>query len=298
MTVRYYESSDVAAPIVTGEQDTFNNLLYNCLVTGYGTRTAAGWTREYDNGNISVFRSGAGNQFYLQVNDGLVGNENFARVQGFETMSSYDTGTGEFPTFAQVNDGYVFKSSTKNTTIRDWFVLATESIVYVFINTDGSSGFQSSNFFVFGDIFSYAAIDDYASFILVETDVLNSNSSQKNSRLYNDVNTATTGHYVSRSFTQVGGSIQVSKFYDSSKDLMNYPNPVDGGLYVSKIFIGEPINGNLRGHLPGMYKILHDGINFNNGDTFDGTGPLTGKSFRIIKTYNNLPLALEISDTW
>lgn len=297
MTVRFYESTDSSAPILTGELSTFINLLDKCLVTGYGVKTAAGWTKPYTNGNTSVFKCSAGNQFYLQVNDGLTGDENFARVQGFESMSDYNVGTGSFPTNVQLADGYVFKSTTKNSVARPWFIVATESTVYVFINSDSSSNYVNANFFVFGDFQSYAAVDNFASIILVET-VLSSLVSNKNSQYYNNIATPTAGHYLTRSFTQIGNSITSSKFYDDSKHGMNYPNPVDGSLYMSRIYIGENVNVNLRGHLKGLWRIVHPGSNFSHSDEFSGVGDLSGKSFKIVKNYNNVALAVEVSNTW
>src|SRR3990167_8837593 len=93
-----YSSADASAPVLDGQVGSLNDVLYACLVTGYGAKTGAGWTRTYDDAanDTSVYRQGAGCQFYLRVDDGGPGaaGAKEARFWGYETMSDVDTGTG------------------------------------------------------------------------------------------------------------------------------------------------------------------------------------------------------------
>ena len=52
MTVRVYRWDDASAPVLTGEVGKLAALLKACLVTGYGSKTAAGWSNPYSATNV------------------------------------------------------------------------------------------------------------------------------------------------------------------------------------------------------------------------------------------------------
>jgi hypothetical protein len=85
--------------------------------------------------------------------------------------------------------------------------------------------------------------------------------------------------------------------------LLQYPNPVDGGLHLYPVHVHEMVGTVtvLRGRLRGFWHFLHPlGSNVNDGDTWAGTGPLAGKSFMAIKPTpaNDGVFVMETSDTW
>ena len=73
-------------------------------------RLAAGWTKPFVGTNKAAFKQGTGaNDFYVRIlDDGSgTGGAKEALARGFETMSDVDTGTGDFPTVAQVSFGKI-----------------------------------------------------------------------------------------------------------------------------------------------------------------------------------------------
>ena len=53
MTVRIYKSTDSGAPTLTGQAFSLISLLLACLVDGYGSKAAAGWTKPYTGTNLA-----------------------------------------------------------------------------------------------------------------------------------------------------------------------------------------------------------------------------------------------------
>src|SRR5574337_1914064 len=100
MTVNVYRSSDASAPVLTGQAGSLITVLDACLISGYGSKSPAGWAKPYSGTNLAAYRAATGNRFYFRVDDsGTVE----ARISGYETMSDVNTGTGQFPTTAQIS---------------------------------------------------------------------------------------------------------------------------------------------------------------------------------------------------
>lgn len=75
--VNIYYSTDTGAPALTGRAGSLYNLLKACLVTGYGSKAAAGWTNPYSGNNQGVFTmasGGTGFSFYINDNAPSVAN--------------------------------------------------------------------------------------------------------------------------------------------------------------------------------------------------------------------------------
>jgi hypothetical protein len=115
---------------------------------------------------------------------------------------------------------------------------------------------------------------------------------------------AASGHYLARSHTGIGSALQFGKFHDGSLttasyvgsgQYMAYPNPVDGGLYLSPVRLCY--SSTLRGHLPGFWAPMHTRP-LTHGDTFAGVGNLSGKSFLVIDLWNSAQVFVETSNTW
>src|SRR5690348_12633571 len=125
-----YSSSDTGAPVLTGQAGSLIAVLDACLVNGYGTQTAAGWTKAFSGTNKADYRMAGGNQFYLDVDDSAAqtaaGKE--ANVRGYEAMTALATGTNAFPTTTQfAAPGQVIrKSATADATSRGWILVADD----------------------------------------------------------------------------------------------------------------------------------------------------------------------------
>lgn len=139
MTVNVYSSFDAGAPSLTGEVGSLIAVLDACLVTGYGAKAAAGWTKPFVGTNIAVFRQGAGEQSYFQVKDDGVEGTNGAKgaqVYIYDTMTDATTGTGKTPTaFATSYNNQIPKSTTLDSATREWKIYASNKACYVLTKT-------------------------------------------------------------------------------------------------------------------------------------------------------------------
>lgn len=142
MTVNVYSSFDAGAPSLTGEVGSLIAVLDACLVTGYGAKAAAGWTKPFVGTNIAAFRQGTGAQAYFQiVDDGSDGSfgPRMAMVSMYDTMTNATTGTNKTPSAYNINHyNHLPKSSTLDATAREWKVYASDRACY-FLVKNGTS---------------------------------------------------------------------------------------------------------------------------------------------------------------
>lgn len=67
--VKMYKWDDVGAPELKKTTNSLMSIFEACLVTGYGTKAGAGWTKPYEASGIKVFRPQIGSEtdFYLRM---------------------------------------------------------------------------------------------------------------------------------------------------------------------------------------------------------------------------------------
>lgn len=301
MTVRIYRSTDSGAPTLSGEAGKLINVLDACLVNGYGSKAAAGWTKPYSGTNKAVYRQPAGtNQQYLRVDDS---NAQYGLCVGYEAMTDVDTGTGPYPTAAQMASGvYSYKSTAANTTARAWMLATNGDIFYLFVDSSGSKTVIGGIFF--GGINSRKSGDAYRNIIIGST---GSVSTQSYLGSLNNMSAMTPAHYMARSHTQTGTAIAVGKHSDMSKTSSTtvgrgniaYPDAVNSELMMSPLHIHESVSV-LRGRLPGLWSPDHDRP-IADGDTFSGSGDFASKTFEAKTIYSSSTegrVFIETSDTW
>jgi hypothetical protein len=295
-----YRSTDASAPTVSGTAGDLTALLDACLVNGYGTKANAGWSIAYTATNRRAYRGGSGTQLYFRVQDdaGGTGGAKEALIRGFETMSDVNTGTNAFPATSLTANSYTIrKSSTADSNTHPWIVAADNKTCYVFIQTaDLTNVYHAVSF---GDFYSLVAGDVWNAYISgrgsentgqgVSTDLDNFQGSivpnnpavtMSVARNYNGAVGLQTYHRVTTWGMSVNGI---------SASLLPFPNPADNGIYLSRVFFGQQNStppGHVRGYFRGYWGWLHNG-GVNDGDTFSGSGDLTGKTFLIIKNSPN-----------
>jgi len=170
-TTRIYRSTDSGAPVLTGQAGSLLNLLDKCLVDGYGSKTAAGWSRAYTGTNKAAYRNSVaagGTGMYLRVlDDGSgTGGAREALVRCYLTMSDVDTGTIETPTAAQVAASIVWrKSNTLDSTARAWILVADELTMYLCVSTGTLNSNVGDSTYGAGDIASHVPGDAYRFFV-------------------------------------------------------------------------------------------------------------------------------------
>lgn len=170
-TTRIYRSTDSGAPVLTGGVSALINVLDKCLVAGYGSKTAAGWTKPHTGTNKAAFRNSlaaGGTGMYLRVldNASLTFGARNASVRAYLTMSSIDVGTIATPTVAQLATGIVWrKSDTTDSTPRPWILVADELTFYLCVDTGTIASEGGAGTYAAGDFASYVPGDPYRFFL-------------------------------------------------------------------------------------------------------------------------------------
>lgn len=293
-----------------------------------GTITAKvapmGWTKDYTGTNKAVYRMPTGTpRHYLRVYDA---DAQYSRVRGFESMSDVDTGTGLFPTTAQVpSEGlYWYKSDAASGAARDWIVFGDDNVFYIFLCQSTGSWAGSYVFMTyFGLPTSFRSGDSYHTMIGggESSSYANPPNYSPGTFTYDITLTSTSwtiGKYMPRELFQEGSAIPFNQVVSggiqtvSTNNPVNnvfgsgaipFPNQADGGLYASRIVIGNYRGA--RGRLRGVYAPAHFRP-YDHATVITGSGDLTGKTLYMV----NLALTsttrgsggggilLEISDTW
>jgi hypothetical protein len=289
-----YKSSDTSAPSLTGQTGALITVLDAVLVNGYGSKSAAGWTKAFSGTSKAAYRQGTANQLYWRVQDDGPGAGTFkeARIVGYEAMTTVDAGTNPFPTAAQFTNGmFARKSTTADGTARTWVIIADNITCWVFVLTGDASGEYLA--FGIGDIYSFQSADAYRT-LIIGNNTENSATASVFGALSQNVNAATSGHYMPRGYSGTGTGVQVGRHGDVAKSgqqalmvgVVPYPNPEDGGFYLSPVWVHDPTTSaanNIRGYHRGIWQGLHTVGSVTDGDTFSGTGALAGKTFLVIK---------------
>ena len=222
-------------------------------------------------------------------------------------------GFGQFPTAAQLlTYGHVSwrKSSTAdNTTPRYWIIAADPSTFYMWIQTGDSTNNYDN--FGFGDCYAlkgasdlwrcfiYGRVADNVTSTVTSNDLSDQLISGPNGSVSTTLTYAFNGHYLSRNPGGTQGSVGFSRKVDSSiaggtfqtslvyssplSGQLQTPNPADNALYMSPLWLWDPVNTSLRGRFRGLYHLLHPAANFNDGQIIQGSGDFAGKTFMVIR---------------
>lgn len=310
MAVNVYYSTDGSAPTLNQSPGSLIGILDACLLNGYGSKSAAGWDKAFTGTNVAAYRAPAGNRHYLRVDDTPTGS---ARWQGYESMTDVDTGTGPFPTSAQLSGGvYIYHGA--NTSPHHWMLLASDKFFYLFV-VPGNVQMPAASYCygcAFGDIISYKSGDAYHTILAGGPAAPAQSNVFGLGNIFSGAGASSQGHYMARSHTQIGAAIGVGKTADQSRGVSNgifasgsitpYPDPITGGMLMSVVPVMESVGA--RGHMPGLWQPLH-ATPASPLDTFTGTGTLAGKTFQIVNPHGyaggtsyGSRLIVEISDTW
>ena len=315
MAVTVYRWDDPGAPVLSNPSaGSLIGVLDACLVNGYGTKPAAGWTKEFSGTNLAAYRQGAGSMCYLRVNDGTGSFK--ATARGYESMTDVDTGTNDFPTAAQLVNGIYIALSTSVTAVqKPWIVLADEKRFYLWVGASvltAASALSASTtwqgLFFFGDIVSFRPGDTYCCQIAGSD---SSSTATERFGIGGSISSVNAGCFIARNAAQAVGAINNNRSFDyhganalttmGSSSCVAYPDPISGGLNLSRVHVSNGIaTVGVRGRMPGMFAPLN-ALPGNNGDTFSGTGDLAGRTFILLDCGGGperCRVALETSDTW
>jgi hypothetical protein len=301
MTITVITNQTASAPSLTGIAGSLIAVLDFCLVT------TLGWTKPYSSTNLAAYKQPAGsNGFYLYVDD--TGGQD-ARFRAYETMSSISSGTGPVPTDVQLSGGlHLYKSSAASSTTRPWYFISDGKMFYLVTSPAGttpSTWGTANNAYAFGDFKSYKSGDAYNTLVVGDTSASATSSSIQFVNLSSAFNSLSGGSYMMRANTQIGTSTGFARFTDYAggggmsnlQGTIPYPSPIDGGINLARLFIGEASAGR-RGYMPGAWAWMHAVNQANALDTFSGAGDLAGRTFVYMPLGNSYAFVLETSDTW
>lgn len=326
-TAHGFSTGDVA--LITGAAETEYNGEFVVTVTGgtsftydvagspatpaTGTitskRAPAGFTKTFSGTNKAVYRSNdlsSRRHYYQIIDDGTTsGGSREARLRGYITMSDVDTGVDAFPDSGTYPLGYfITKSSTADSTARQWVVITDGKTVYFFtfhgyplttpLTSVGGNYISSSGF---GDIIEYKPGDAYASFttgcpaqgnvdyygysglVNAVTSITNRGASPSTSvpnlsmaRDWTGVAGARAASVFGTAFwdTQLGGGVAIS-----------YPHRIDNGFYLTPVLVTQGGPSVIRGRMPGFFEPLH-GMCFPNTYTIENVQGFIGRKFMML----------------
>ncbi len=297
MAVTVYRSTDTGAPaLYTDSAGSLITILDACLVNGYGSQPAAGWTKAFTGTNKAAYRmstTAPASGFYLRIDDTSTTE---SRWIGYESMTDVDTGVDPFPLDAQVTGGmYTLKIATSS----EWVLIADDRAFYFFHHNPSLSLNAAGTFF--GDIVSNVAADAYSCAMAGRYSGTFSGAFEALANLNTNIS-STTGHYISRNYDGTVKSVNsspIGKLHGSyvGSSGFDYPNLADNNLVMDRVILADSSSiKNYRGYYPGLWNPLHQNPG-NHNDTFSGTGALAGKTFLILDTYQGRSI-IETSDTW
>jgi hypothetical protein len=287
MAITYYRYDDASAPTLTGEVGSLVNLLDKCLVTGYGSKAAAGWTKPYTGANKAVFRmaTGAGkNGHYLRVLDdgtSAIGAARTADILGFTAMTTVDAGSGKFPQTTQLAATYVglafVKSDTLSNVQRPWLLVADDTAFYLIgwqtattmVNNHIGAASRHSHF-CFGQFYSYKTSETNNTVIwgknnstYTDTSGYSEGARMSGSSSY----TANNRTFMAKDYMglreSVNGALANSGFHSGANTTpvgqVSFPNPMTGDIDYSPNLITErdyftaTAYVHMRGKMPFLY---------------------------------------------
>ncbi len=286
------------APVLSGTVGSLIAVLDFCLVTN------SGWTKPYSGLNLAAYQmpSGSSGRF-LRVDDTNAQN---ARLRLYESMSDITAGAvGPAPTDAQVNGGlFAFKSTVAGVVARPWLFVAYGNMAYLFVAADG----VATNYacYAFGDPLSYRSGDQFQAVLIANAVGSAGTTNIAMVNLSGPGPAVLAGHYMARSYTQLGGAVQVGKICDSQYmtvgsmlGLMTYPSPIDSGLHLRPCWLVEGVLGR-RALLPGLWVPEHAPASLNSNDTFTGVvgTDMAGRTFEWMRIGTSYACCIETSNTW
>ena len=282
MTINIYSSLDSGAPVLSGAPGSSITLLDACLVNGYGSEAAAGWSIAYSGTNQRSYINGRSGtpRAYLYVNDTIASTDATMRVYSImnSAVDSYMQGvyTGnQVPSSLTISN--LPKSITANSTPRNWIMFADAYTFYLLIDP-GSNGLRPIGA---GEFYSYRPSDINNWFCAPQA--LASTSAPVN--LFGTLEgvaatTSTPNVILSRGYSGFGGCVNTIKCSNGLPVAITQPSLVDGAILQSPIYLmeqGLPKN-NLRGHLRGIFL---PGASPVDGSTLPGSGFLSTKTMEF-----------------
>ena len=244
-----------------------------------------GWAKVFAGANKAVYQSTdvQGSRFFYRVDDtGTL----VARVRGYESMTDVDTGTGPFPTEAQISGGgYLLKSANANaTTVRYDFFADSRFCMFAISGTFSSSpAYVGSPARGWGDVLPLRPAGDVYSACCSVAD----SSSNTSYGSFDFPGYGASSIYLARAASGLGGSVRPNTWAyvgssgqsGSTSTLGPFPSSIDGEMKTTRRYIDAGDGATPRANIPGILHIPQSGLiaTVAPRDTFDGTGESAGR---------------------
>lgn len=192
-------------------------------------QAGAGWSKPFSASTKAVFRPAAGNRRFLRVVNAAGAN---TQVRGYEDMTDVDTGTGPFPTVAQVATPIGLSNTSWAVANSAWFAVATNKWMFFTLATS-AAGTSPGTGMWFGDC-AHATVpsDAYSSVIRLDVGL----------------------SYLCRNYAGAVGAIAASERLSDGSSA-DYPSVLsDGTQFVPYAPLLESSSNILRGMIPNSYK--------------------------------------------
>lgn len=263
-------------------------------------RAPLGFSKSFSGTNKAVYRADdvASTRHYLRVADDGTGSASYARVRGYETMSDVDTGTGLFPTDAQISGGgYWPKSNTADATARPWRLVGNSEGFALLVNYS-----SSANSFIpvyFGDYASEKAVDAYRT--ILHCGASSSIFGMSSLVLINSYTTS----FSPRSYTQIGTSVGIANQASRQSNYfayagMAYPSPVGNQFYAAPVELWESATI-FRGILSGIWCPLNIQTGLTDGMVVTDIPELSGHTLWITRCTTaggGAAVAIDVTGPW
>lgn len=256
-----------------------------------------GWQKVFSDDNLAVYRSQnvMGNRRFLRVAD--TGSVN-ARVIAYNNMTDVNTGTGPFPTAAQVSGGgYWPKSLSADSVAQRYDLLGDSMWLYYALapypqHLSGSYRVSSTRHF--GDpIALRTAVDAWGTLLGVGTTANPAGSNDGISDLGQ-----TSGHFVERAVSGTGAPVPIYLIpeggspgtWSGEQPAMGaFPNAIDGKLRMTRQMARLSIyDYTPRSILPGIELVPQSGLtsyaSFQPRDTVPGPGSMSDRRMMYLWT--------------
>ena len=273
------------------------------------------WEKPFTGTNKAVYRSTdvTGSRFCLRVDDS---GTTTARVRGFESMTDVNTGTGPFPTDAQISGGgHQWKSSVANgTAVRYDFFSDSRAILIAVAGVGGIA----TPIRGFGDMLPLSPAGDVFAVALSCANEANLYSAPNfASGTFDLASTGKDAVYCARASSGLGGAQQVGvRTYVGNSNMASgadatlgvFPSSVDGQLKYSRCYVASGDGVTPRADVPGVLRIPQSGVlaHIAPRDVLQGTGEMAGRKLlalgsterQIAVTSANGIVLVDITGPW
>lgn len=312
MGMTVYSSTDTSAPVLGNSNGSLIAVLKACLVDGYGSKAAAGWTRPYSGTNLAAFKQGAGgNNRLLRVFDGGSDSYGYRRiaVRGYEAMTAISTGTGPFPTTGMISGNgpnFAYRSGSSSASVLPWTLYADANFFHLVVDAYPEEPGTQVSYMGFGSFISYLSGDGHNDVLLA--------SPQGDVGAWTGGAVGAPDMWVARSDTGAAGAKAVTPISTERASPLGVGTPSDRHTYPDRVRtalvqarVGLLVDGQVRGHVPGLWDVLPGGASIGGGGTaWSGAAgsSLDGRSFVLYGPLQNHIFgtagyaAVETSDTW